>query len=140
MRIIWLEDEPETIDVVRRKLELICQDIDVCQSLASFSDEVEELEDKKDEVIIIDIRMIFNKEIEFTCLDRSFRIIKELESGFEYYRNCLRDRFDNVKIIFFSSKPQAEAQKEAIENSIDTDLIISKDYTLQLIEKIKEIK
>lgn len=140
MRIVWLEDEPETIDVVRRKIEAICQDIEICKSFSSFSDAVEDLEDRDGEIIIIDIRMIFNKEMKFTCFNKEFKIIKILDSGFEYYDNCLKSRFKNVKIIFFSSKPRKEAQKDAKEYNIDIDLIISKDYTTQLIEKIKEIQ
>jgi len=139
MKIVWLEDEPDTIDVVRRKIEAICQDIEICKSFSSFSDELEGLEDKNHEIIIIDIRMIFNKEMEFTCFEERFKIRNELDSGFEYFDNCLKSRFKNVKVIFFSSKPQSEAQKDAIEYKIDTNFIISKDYTTQLIEKIKEI-
>lgn len=140
MKIVWLEDEPETIDVVRRKLEDICTDIEVCQSFASFSDELNELKDREDEVLIVDIRMIFNTDIEVTCRGTEpFKIIKELEGGFEYYQKCLKSRFKNLKILFFSSKPQKEAQKEAQENDINIEWIISKDNTMTLIEKIKEI-
>ncbi|CAA6813434.1 MAG: Unknown protein [uncultured Sulfurovum sp.] len=141
MKIVWLEDEPETIDVVRRKLEIIYRDIIICKSFASFSDELDELEDKSDEVLILDIRMIFNTDIEVTCKgSEAFTIIKELEGGFEYYQKCLKARFNNLRILFFSSKPQKEAQEEAHENDVPIEWIISKDNTMQLLEKIKEIK
>jgi len=138
MKIIWLEDEPETIEIVRDKILEFCSNMKVCKSFSSFSDELEELEDNEEEIIIIDIRMIFNSEIQFTCFGKPFSIHQKLESGFEYYNNCLRDKFLKTKIIFFSSKPHLEAQKDAKKHEIETDLIISKDYTTELISKIKE--
>ena len=142
MRIIWLEDEPETISVIKNKIEksFCCYPIIVCKSFSSFSDEIEELDDEPMHVIIIDIRMIFNRELTFTCFGQPVKITQELDSGFEYFNNCLKGRFQKAKIIFYSSKPQHEAIKDAQTNLVDTDLIVSKEHGSQLIQIIKEIK
>jgi len=84
--------------------------------------------------------MIFNREMYFCCLGKKIKINNDLDSGFEYFNNCLRNRFEYVKIIFFSSKPQLEAIKDAQKHEIDTSLIVSKDYTIELLKIIKEIK
>ena len=141
MNIIWLEDEPETIDIIRYRLEkYIGKPINVCQSFISFSNEIEELEDKKDNVVIIDIRMIYNREMFFFCSGNKIKVNNDLDSGFEYFNYCLKNRFKHVKIIFFSSKPQSEAIKDAKKHDIDTGLIISKDYTTELLNIIKGLK
>ena len=141
MNIIWLEDEPETIDIIRYQLEkYIGKPINVCQSFISFSNEIEELEDKKDNVVIIDIRMIYNREMFFFCSGNKIKVNNDLDSGFEYFNYCLKNRFKHVKIIFFSSKPQSEAIKDAKKHDIDTGLIISKDYTTELLNIIKGLK
>ena len=141
MKIVWLEDEPETIEVIRYRLEEYCREpIVVCQSFLRFSTAVKKLEDEKRAVIIIDIRMICNREIEFNCFEKRVKIYNELDSGFEYFNNCLRGRFENVTIVFFSSKPRAEAMEDAKRHQIDPNSIISKDSTTDLIDIIKEIK
>ena len=141
MKILWLEDEPETIEVIRYRLEEYCSEtIVVCQSFLRFSTAIKKLEDKCSTVIIIDIRMICNREIEFKCFDSSVKIYNELDSGFEYFNNCLKDRFEKVTILFFSSKPRAEAMEDAKRHQIDPNTIISKDSTTDLIDIIKEIK
>ena len=140
MKILWLEDEPETITVIKNKIRKYCSDIRVCQSFSSFSDDLEEFEDCEKNIIIIDIRMIFNREIEFSCFNKVVKITNELDSGFEYFNHCLNKRFSKVKIIFFSSKPQSEAMKDAKRHAIDTNRIISKEYTTELLNLIKEIK
>jgi len=141
MNIVWLEDEPETIDIIKYQLEdYLGKEIMVCQSFVSFSNEIEELEDKRENVIIIDIRMIFNREMYFRCFGKRIKINNDLDSGFEYFNNCLKNRFRNLKVIFFSSKPQSEAIKDAEKHEIDTSLIVSKDYTTELINIIKGLK
>ncbi|HIP13775.1 MAG TPA: hypothetical protein EYG73_13790 [Arcobacter sp.] len=141
MNIIWLEDEPETIDIIKHQLEkYISKPINVCQSFISFSNEIEELEDKKDNVVIIDIRMIYNREMFFFCFGNKIKVNNDLDSGFEYFNHCLKNRFKHVKIIFFSSKPQSEAIKDAKKHDIDTGLIISKDYTTELLNIIRGLK
>ena len=140
LKILWLEDEPETIIVIKNKIHKYCDDITVCQSFASFSDDLEEFEDHEQHIIIIDIRMIFNREIEFTCFNKVIKINNELDSGFEYFNHCLNSRFSKVKIIFFSSKSQQEAMKDAKRHKIDTNIIVSKEYTTELLNIIKEIK
>lgn len=57
MKIVWLEDEPETIDMIKYQIQELCNDISVCQSFTKFSDEVEELEDREDTVIIIELML-----------------------------------------------------------------------------------
>jgi len=141
MKIVWLEDEPETIEVIKYRLEEYCSEpIVVCQSFLRFSIAMKKLEDKRSTVLIMDIRMICNREIEFKCFGKSFKIYNELDSGFEYFNNCLRGRFENVTIVFFSSKPRAEAMEDAKRHQIDPNTIISKDSTTDLIDIIKEIK
>lgn len=141
MKILWLEDEPETIEVIQHLLEAYCREpIVVCQSFLRFSTAIKKLEDKRSTVIIIDIRMICNREIEFKCFDNTVKIYDELDSGFEYFNNCLQDRFKNVTILFFSSKPRAEAMEDAKRHQIDSNTIISKDSTTDLIDIIKGIK
>ena len=141
MRIIWLEDEPETITVIQNKIQKRCKShIVVCKTFASFSDELETIEDKPNFVIIIDIRMIFNRELTFSCFGQEVRIGQELDSGFEYFNNCLKGRFKQVKIIFYSSKPRHEAIKDAQKNLVDTELIVSKEHGIRLIQIIKEIE
>jgi DNA-binding NarL/FixJ family response regulator len=141
MNIVWLEDEPETIDIIKYQIEdYLGKEVMVCQSFVSFSNEVQELEDRADNIIIIDIRMIFNREMHFTCFEKVIKVKNDLDSGFEYFNNCLKDRFEHIKIIFFSSKPQTEAVKDAKKHEIDTNLIVSKDYTTELLKIIKGIK
>jgi CheY-like chemotaxis protein len=139
-KIIWLEDEPETIVVIKQKMEKYCKDIKICQSFSSFSDDIEDFEDSEQNMIIIDIRMIFNREIAFSCFEKVITINNELDSGFEYFNHCLKNRFEKVKIVFFSSKPQKEARIDAKKHAIDTKTIVSKEYTLELITMIKDIK
>ena len=139
-KIIWLEDEPETIVVIKKKMEKYCKDIKICQSFSSFSDDIEDFEDSETNVIIIDIRMIFNREIAFSCFEKVITINNELDSGFEYFNHCLKNRFQKAKIVFFSSKPQKEARVDAKKHAIDTKTIVSKEYTIELINIIKDIK
>jgi len=141
MKIVWLEDEPETIEVIRYRLEEYCREpIVVCQSFLRFSTAVKKLEDKRSTVLIMDIRMICNREIEFNCFGKSFKIYNELDSGFEYFNSCLKGRFKKATIIFFSSKPRDDAMEDAKRHQIDQNTIISKDSTTDLIDIIKEIK
>jgi len=141
MKIVWLEDEPETIEVIKYRLEEYCREpIVVCQSFLRFSTAIKKLADENRTVIIIDIRMICNREIEFNCFDNRVKIYNELDSGFEYFNNCLKGRFEKVTIVFFSSKPRAEAMEDAKRHQIDPNTIISKDSTTDLIDIIKEIK
>jgi len=141
MKIVWLEDEPETIEVIKYRLEEYCREpIEVCQSFLRFSTAVKKLEDEKQMVIIIDIRMICNREIKFNCFGKRVEIYNELDSGFEYFNSCLKGRFKKAKILFFSSKPRAEAIEDAKRHQIDTNTIISKDSTTDLIDIIKEIR
>ena len=139
-KIIWLEDEPETIVVIKKKMEKYCKDIKICQSFSSFSDDIEDFEDNEQNMIIIDIRMIFNREIAFSCFEKVITINNELDSGFEYFNHCLKNRFQKVRIVFFSSKPQKEARIDARKHAIDTKTIVSKEYTIELINIIKDIK
>ena len=139
MNIFWLEDEPETIDVIQYQLRELGHSVLVSESFNSFSDDLEEIEDCKENIIIIDIRMIFNREMNFQCFHREISIRNSLDSGFEYFNNCLRERFSYVKIIFFSSKPRIEAIKDAKKHRIDESWIISKESTTDLIDLIKEI-
>ncbi len=140
MKIVWLEDEPETITIVQNKIEEFCTDIEICKSFASFSDALEDLEDIKSNVIIIDIRMFFNKESEFTCFKSIFTIKEPHDSGFEYFNKCIKEHIHNAQIIFFSSKPEKEAHDDASKHGIDMHMIISKDYTTRLIKLLKELK
>ena len=137
-RIIWLEDEPETIDVIKSLLKEYCDDICVRQSFIGFSNELEELEDVCNNIIIIDIRMIFSREMSFSCFEQqNIKINNELDSGFEYFNYCIKKRFEKVKVIFFSSKPKFDTMKDAKKHKIDTSLIVSKDFTSELISIIK---
>lgn len=139
-RIIWLEDEPETIDVIKNLLKEYCDDILVRQSFIGFSNELEDFEDTSNNVIIIDIRMLFSREMSFSCFDKEdIKINNELDSGFEYFNYCIKKKFKKVKVIFFSSKPKFDTMKDAKKHKIDTSVIVSKDFTLELIEIIKGI-
>jgi DNA-binding NarL/FixJ family response regulator len=137
-RIIWLEDEPETIDVLKNRMKRYCGDITICQSFSRFSTKIKDMEDSDDNLIIIDIRMIFNKEIYFNCFEkRDIRVTSELDSGFEYFNECLNNRFKNVKIVFYSSKPRTEAIEDAKKHNINRDLIVSKEYSMELLNIAK---
>jgi CheY-like chemotaxis protein len=138
MKILWLEDEPETIEVIINDIQSFCKNIIVMKCFASFSDELEEFQDIPSNKIILDIRMLFNKEIEFTCFDTQHKIDKQLDAGFEYFNCCLRDRFKHATIIFFSSKPELDAKLDAKIYEIDTDKIVSKDFTTKLIDILKD--
>jgi len=137
MKIIWLEDEPETIEVIQDEITQYCSEIIICQSFLTFSEDIASLEDNGENIIIIDIKMIFNREIHFQCFNKTIKINNELDSGFEYFNHCLHGRFKNVKIIFFSSKPQKEAMEDAKRHNINSDIIISKEYTMELLEIIR---
>jgi len=137
MRILWLEDEPITIEVVQDKMSKYCIDIEVYESFSGFSDELEELDDSEENIVILDIRMLVNSELKYRCFGKSFLIEKELEAGFEYYINCMKKRFNFLQIIFFSSKPSQSAKEDAVIYKLNPDQIISKEDFLQLIEIIK---
>jgi len=139
MKILWLEDEPETIDVIRHKLRELGHTILLSQSFNSFSDDLEDIEDCSENIIIIDIRMVFNVEMSFKCFKKEITIQNSLDSGFEYFNHCLRERFKDVKIVFFSSKPKLEAIKDAKKHKINESWIISKESTTDLIDLIKEM-
>jgi len=141
LKILWLEDEPETISVIKEILGIEYQcNIQVCESFTSFSDEIEDLQDLSHHIIIIDIRMICNQEVVFTCFGKRKKIINSLDSGFEYFNYCIAERFKKAKIIFFSSKPKEETCVDAKKHRIDTNLIVSKECTTELINIIKDIQ
>jgi len=140
-QILWLEDEPESIEVIKYCLGSYCSKIIVRQSFASFSDYLEEFEDVSSNVIIVDIRMIFSREMTFSCFDKTdIKIYNEHDSGFEYFNACIKDRFSNVTVIFFSSKPKDETLKDAKRYKVESHLVVSKDCTSDLIKFIQEMK
>ncbi len=138
MKIVWLEDDPKTIRNIeidiREKLETKAV---ICESFSEFSQELYELEDSSENIIIIDIRMLFNKENEFECFDKEFRIEEELDAGFEYYKECLKNKFKKTKITFFTSKPFDEAKHDARRYGIDINMLITKDDVKRLFTFIK---
>ena len=138
MKIVWLEDEPETIEVIVWEFEDTVEDIDieVCQTFNNFTNKLSKLEDSIDNAVIIDIRMNADMELSFNCNNKPVKITNRLTSGFEYYNNCIRDRFKNIKTIFYSSKPLKSIEEEAREHLIDIDLIVTKENSLDLIKKI----
>ena len=138
MKIIWLEDEPETIFVIKTEIEKYCSDIEVCQSFSRFSNELEKLTTEK-YLIILDIRILFNSEFKTECFEKSFYIDHELEAGFEYYLECLKDRFDDNRIIFLSSKTLKNSQKDGEKYHVLPKQIIEKEDIAQLIERIKNV-
>ena len=137
MKIIWLEDEPDTILVIRKKIEKYCSDITLCQSFGRFTNEVETLNKESDYLIILDIRIIFNVEYTVTCFDKQFMMTKELEAGLEYYLACLKKRFNDEKIIFLSSKTAQNAQNDAKKYDIASYQMIAKEDIGELIERVK---
>ncbi len=138
MKIIWLEDDIKT---VRNSINQIREKIGVkpvvCENFAEFSDALETLEDREDEVIIIDIRMLFNMENQFSCFEKVFTVEQELDGGFEYYRECISERFERAKVLFFTSKPLQEAKRDAKKYSIDVDMIITKDNLNAMLKVIR---
>ena len=140
-QILWLEDEPESIEVIKHLLEDYCDNIVVRQAFTAFSDCLEEFDDVSSNVIIIDIRMIFSREMTFSCFEKEdIKIYNEHDSGFEYFNACIKNKFSKVTVIFFSSKPKEETLKDAKRYKVDTHLIVSKDCTSDLINFIKEMK
>ena len=144
MKIIWLEDEPETIEVIQGVIVDECKtisepDIIVCQSFASFGDELDKIEGSKEYIIIIDIRMNANNEAQFNCNNKEVKVINKLNSGFEYYNYCIKDRFKDINIIFYSSKPLSSIKEDAKEHNINIDLIVTKENSLELLERVKKI-
>jgi len=140
IEIIWLEDEPETISVIKHILEskYSCK-IKVCKSFSSFSNELELFVDGQNRIIIIDMKMIFTSEMKFTCFGKSYKIISSSDNGFEYFNYCIKNNFTQSKIIFFTSKSKEEAKLDAKKYQINSDSINSKDSTTDLIDLIKEI-
>lgn len=139
MRILWLEDEPITIEVVREKMLKYCSTIEVYESFSAFSDELEDIADSDEVIVILDIRMLVNCEMKYRCFGKSFLIEKELEAGFEYYLQCIKKRFRFLQVIFFSSKPSQSAKEDAVAYKINPKQIISKEDFLQLIEITKGV-
>jgi len=139
MRILWLEDEPITIEVVIDKMLKYCPSIEVYESFSAFSDELEDLEDKKGMILIIDIKMLVNRELRYSCFGDDFLVEKELEAGFEYYFQCIKRRFRSLEVIFFSSKPSDRAKEDAYIYRVDPKRIISKQDFLELIEVVKGV-
>ncbi len=141
MKIVWLEDDPTTIRNVEFdiKEELKTKTV-ICESFSEFSQELYELEDSEENIVIIDIRMLFNKENEFSCFEKDFKISEELDAGFEYYKECLKNRFSKTKITFFTSKPFDEAKHDARKYNIDINMLITKDDVKKLFAFIKDKK
>ncbi len=138
MKIVWLEDDPKTIQNVEEDIkEKLNTKAVICESFSEFSQELYELEDSDENIIIIDIRMLFNKENEFACFDNEFKIEEDLDAGFEYYKECLKKRFSKTKITFFTSKPFDEAKHDAKKYGIDTNMLITKDDVKRLFKFIK---
>ncbi len=138
MKIIWLEDDPQT---VRNTVNYIQDEIDayiiICKSFAKFSQELYMLDDDNKNIIIIDIRMLFNLENEFSCFDKTFFIENELNAGFQYYHECLESKFSKTKIVFVTSKPFEEAKEDAKQYNIDVNLILTKDEPDSLLNFLK---
>lgn len=140
-QILWLEDEPESIEVLKHELKVYCENIIVRESFAGFSDFLEDFEDLSNNVIIIDIRMMFSREMSFSCFEKEdIKIYNEHDSGFEYFNACIKNKFSKVTVIFFSSKPKEETLKDAKRYKVDMHLIVSKDCTTDLISFVKDIK
>ncbi|MCK5853684.1 MAG: hypothetical protein KAG56_00595 [Sulfurovaceae bacterium] len=139
MKIIWLEDEPGTISVIKNRVKKYCQDITICESFSYFSDKLELLleEQKSDYLIIIDIRIVVNVDAISTCFGNNFLVKEELEAGLEYYIKCLKNRFDDKKIIFLSSKNAKYAKHDGEEYGIPLSQIIAKNDIYELIERVK---
>ena len=140
MKIIWLEDEPETIMVIKNKILEHCMDITICQSFLKFSNELKNIKDCTNYLIILDIRIVFYVELEVTCFGKSFNINKELEAGLEYYLECLKNRFDDNKIIFLSSKTAKNTQDDVKKYNISPSQVIAKEDIGELIERIRNVK
>ena len=140
MKIIWLEDEPETIMVIKNKISEHCIDITVCQSFSKFSYELEQLNSNSNYLIILDIRIVFYIELEVSCFGKNFNVNKELEAGLEYYLKCLKDKFDNNKIIFLSSKTAKNTQADVEKYNISPSQVIAKEDISELIERVKNVK
>ena len=139
MRVIWLEDEPGTISVIKNRVKKHCKNITVCESFATLSDKLEELLDDQyhDYFIIIDIRIVVNVDIVSTCFGNKFSVKEELEAGLEYYIKCLKSRFDSEKIIFLSSKSAKYAKHDGEKYNIPLSQIIAKNDIFELIERVK---
>jgi len=140
IEIIWLEDEPETISIIKHILEskYSCK-IKVCQSFASFSTEVELFKDSPNHLIIIDIKMIFTSEMKFRCFGKNQKNITSSNNGFDYFDYCIKDNFTQAQIVFFSQKSKEEAEQDAKKYQITRGVIVSKESTTDLIDLIKEI-
>ena len=138
MKIVWLEDDLKTVrgsmNHIRDKIGVKAQ---ICEHFSELSDALEALEDSAENVIIIDIRMLFNMETEFSCFDKVFRVHEELDGGFEYFKECIEGRFQNAKILFFTSKPLEEAKKDARKFGISTSQIITKDNLTELLKILR---
>jgi len=138
MKIIWLEDDPKTIrSSINRIEDNLKIDVQICECFAEFSEQLYALEDAKDNIIVIDIRMLFNIEDKFFCFDKEFNVKEELDAGFEYFKECIEKRFSKTKIVFFTSKPLEEAKSDAKNYDIDTNMIITKDDINRLLSFIK---
>jgi hypothetical protein len=139
MKIVWLEDDLKTI---RNSVNYIKEKTAVtpvlCENFAEFSDVLEEIEDDAANIVIIDIRMLFNTEYGFSCFDKEFKVKQELDGGFEYFKKCIQEHFSNTKVLFFTSKPLDEAKRDAKKYDIDTSMIITKDNINLLVKIIKE--
>ena len=138
MKIVWLEDDLKTIrssmNYIQEKIGVKAQ---ICENFSEFSDALELLEDLPENVIIIDIRMLFNMEITFSCFDKTFHVDEELNGGFEYFKECIEGRFTKARVLFFTSKPLEEAKKDARKFNISTSLIITKDNLHALLRVLR---
>jgi len=140
MKIIWLEDEPDTIFVIQTEVKEHCKELIVCQSFSKLSNELEKIKDNSDYLIILDIRIVFYQELEINCFQKKFKITKELEAGMEYYLECLKSKFREDRIIFLSSKTLKNAQEDGRRYHISPQQIIAKEDFTQLITRIKNVQ
>ena len=140
MKIIWLEDEPGTINVIRNRVKKYCKEITICESFSYFSDKLEQLleEKERDYLIVVDIRIVVNIDVVSTCFGDIFSVKEELEAGLEYYIKCLKNRFDDKKIIFLSSKNTKYAKYDGEKYGIPLSQIIAKNDIYELIERVKD--
>jgi len=145
-KIIWLEDEPATIDhdfvaPLERRYDFL--EVEICQNYSSFFSEIVISESEGYEILffIIDIRMLLGVgQGSMECFGKNIPVENDLEAGLEFYTKCLKHNYPNVEVLFITSKPKEHLKKDLEKFKISKDIkVYSKDEYEEFLDYIKGV-
>ena len=143
MHLIWLEDEPSSIDYdfiipLEDKYEQIIT-FNICQSYSTFCEKVSLVENKINLILVLDIRMLIYSRDNAPCFDKKFTISNKLSGGLDFYIQCLKENYSESNIFFVSSKPPYKLREDMNKFNIDEKNVFSKGEYKKFFTRLDEI-